>query len=291
MEMHQIRYFLAVCDKRSFTLAAQLAYVSQPSLTHAIGKLEKELGGALFIRDRSGCRLTALGHVIEPRLRRSYQDALTAKAEAIRFTRLNKIPLRIGLMTTIGAQRLSPFFARYKREYPATDMELIVDTETALLEQVHSGRIDLVISAPPKPPGKPFLATPLYEERYVVVFSNTHPFAQLETVNLHAIQSESYLDRLNCEMRETLKSLCDDRDLDLYAAYRSNSEEWILQMVRAGMGFALAPEYSLLCNADDITFRYLADLDISRQVYAIYLAHEPQNCEVRKFVSRLERGV
>ena len=64
--MQQIRYFLAVCDKGSFTRAAQATYVAQPSLTQAIKKLEDELGGELFSRDRGGCRLTALGRLIEP---------------------------------------------------------------------------------------------------------------------------------------------------------------------------------------------------------------------------------
>ena len=88
MEMHQIRYFLAVCDKRNFTQAAQSTFVSQPSLTQAIKKLEDELGGELFIRDRSGCVLTSLGCMVEPKLRHIYQDALNTKAEAIRFTKL-----------------------------------------------------------------------------------------------------------------------------------------------------------------------------------------------------------
>ena len=64
MEMQQIRYFLAVCDKSSFTRAAESAYVSQPSLTQAIKKLEDELGWELFTRDRSECLLTSLGHLV-----------------------------------------------------------------------------------------------------------------------------------------------------------------------------------------------------------------------------------
>lgn len=66
MEIHQIRYFLAVCDQGNFTRAAQLSYVSQPSLTQAIKKLEDEMGGTLLTRDRSGCQLTALGALLNP---------------------------------------------------------------------------------------------------------------------------------------------------------------------------------------------------------------------------------
>ena len=68
MEMNQIRYFLAVCENRNFTHAARASNVSQPSLTTAIKKLEDELGGPLFLRDRAGCRLTPLGKLVRPRL-------------------------------------------------------------------------------------------------------------------------------------------------------------------------------------------------------------------------------
>jgi len=287
MEMHQIRYFLAVCDHNSFTRAAQFAYVSQPSLTQAIKKLEDELGGELFLRDRSGCQLTALGRLVEPNLLKIFKETLATKAEAIRFTRLNNIPLRIGLMTTIGAQRLSPFFARYQHEYPHIELELLVDCETILLRQLEAGLLDLVISAPSQLLGPPYQSTPLYQERYVVAFNNDHRFNQLTRIDLQDIQTESYLDRLNCELRENLKSICRDREINLYATYRSNSEEWILHMVRNGIGVALMPEYSLPKNAEDVQYRYLDDPEISRRVYAIYAQHGLMKNELKALITNL----
>lgn len=273
MEMQQIRYFLAVCDQGSITHAAQLTYVSQPSLTQAIKKLEDEMGGALFTRTRSGCQLTPLGRMVESKLRKIYKDLQSTKAEAIRFNRLNTIPLRIGLMTTIGAQRLSPSLAWYQQEYPNIELELIVDSEAELLKQLDSGSLDLVISAPAQTPAPPYQSTLLYEERYVVAFSPSHRFKQLQKIDLKEIQAVPYLDRLNCELREDLKCICQSQEIALYAAYRSNSEEWILQMVKAGIGVALMPEYTLPKQATDISYRYLYEPEIRRQVYAIH-AHQ-----------------
>ena len=176
MEMQQIRYFLAVCDQGSITHAAQLTYVSQPSLTQAIKKLEDEMGGALFTRTHSGCQLTPLGRVVEANLRKIYRDLQATKAEAIRFTRLNTIPLRVGLMTTIGAQRLSPCLAGFQQDFPNIELELIIDSEAVLLKQLDSELLDLVISAPTQLLASPYQSTLLYEERYVVAFSTTHRF-------------------------------------------------------------------------------------------------------------------
>jgi LysR family hydrogen peroxide-inducible transcriptional activator len=287
MEMQQIRYFLAVCDQGTITHAAQLTYVSQPSLTQAIKKLEDEMGGALFTRTRSGCELTPLGRMVEANLRKIYRDLQATKAEAIRFTRLNTIPLRIGLMTTIGAQRLSPCLAWYQQEYPNIELELIVDSEANLLKQLDSGLLDLVISAPAQLPASPYQSTLLYEERYVVAFSPSHRFNQLQKVDLKAIQAEPYLDRLNCELREDLKYICDNQEIDLYAAYRSNSEEWILQMVKAGIGVALMPEYTLPKQATGISYRYLYEPEIRRQVYAIQTHQTSAKPELQALIKHI----
>ena len=73
MEMHQVRYFLAICEKRKFTQAAQRCGVAQPSLTRAIKKLEDELGGALFDRNRSEIRLTKLGNLVKRHMKKINQ--------------------------------------------------------------------------------------------------------------------------------------------------------------------------------------------------------------------------
>lgn len=280
MEMHQIRYFLAVCDHGSFTRAAQFTYISQPSLTQAIKKLEDELGGELFLRDRSGCQLTSLGRMIEPGFRTILRQSQVTKAEALRFTNLNNIPLRIGLMSTIGAQRLSPFFARYQREFPQIELELVVDNETDLLGQLESDLLDMVISSPTHLLGEPYHSTLLYQERYVVAFSPDHRFNQMTKIDLKDIQAEPYLDRLNCELRDKLKKICQDQEINLYAAYRSNSEEWILHMAGSGIGVALIPEYTLPANSEGVMHRYLTNPEISRKVYAV---HTPQFLKKSEF--------
>ncbi len=286
MEMHQIRYFLAVCDKGSFTHAAQSVYVAQPSLTQAIKKLEEELGGELFIRDRAGCRLTALGRLVEPNLREIFRETQAVKADAIRFCRLNTVPLRIGIMLTIGSQRLSPIFAEFQQDYPHIELELIIDSESNLLKQLETNNLDLLISAPVPLVNDPYQFLPLYEERYVVAFNDKHRFNQFQTIDLPTIQTEPFLDRLNCELREKLKSVCVNRQIDLYATYRSNSEEWILNMIRAGIGVALMPEFTIPKDAGNLNFRYLVDPEIRRTVYAIFMPQVSANTEVQDLLEK-----
>ncbi|MDD2802145.1 MAG: LysR family transcriptional regulator substrate-binding protein, partial [Methylococcales bacterium] len=95
----------------------------------------------------------------------------------------------------------------------------------------------------------------------------------------------------NCELREDLRSVCQDREINLYATYRSNSEEWIVNMVRAGIGVALMPEYTLPKHADDISFRYLSEPAITRQVYAFHASAMLQKSELKVLCAGLSCGL
>ena len=86
MELHQVRYFLAVCKEKSFTRAAKHCGVSQPSLSDAIKRLEQELGGQLFHRNRVNCRLSELGQQVWPHLAKLDQCARDARRQAAHFS-------------------------------------------------------------------------------------------------------------------------------------------------------------------------------------------------------------
>ena len=82
MEMHHVRYFLAVAQTLNFTRAAGECNVAQPSLSHAIRQLEEELGGDLFRRERPHAQLTDLGQRMQPLLQQCYESALGARSLA-----------------------------------------------------------------------------------------------------------------------------------------------------------------------------------------------------------------
>ena len=85
MELHQVRYFLALCQEKNFTRAAKRCGVSQPSLSNAIRRLEQELGGHLFHRSRVNCPLSELGQEVWPHLAKLDQCAHDARRQAARF--------------------------------------------------------------------------------------------------------------------------------------------------------------------------------------------------------------
>jgi DNA-binding transcriptional LysR family regulator len=105
MELHEIRYFLALSKTLNFTKAAEACHVSQPALTRAIQKMEDELGGLLFSRERSNTHLTQLGRLIEPHLAAVAAQAFEVKRTAVRFLKLEKASLAIGVMCKRRGER------------------------------------------------------------------------------------------------------------------------------------------------------------------------------------------
>ena len=287
MEMNQVRYFLAVCEHRNFTHAARASFVSQPSLTAAIKKLEDELGGALFLRDRAGCRLTPLGALVRPHIEAVQQQALEAKAEAVRYTRLDRVPISVGLGETIGQNAIANSVERYRLRFPETDIELIVDSQPALLEGLREGSLDVAVTSGEANDAL-YRVDPLYSERYLAVVAVDHELSRHGTVSLDALSKTNMLDRLNCEMRESLRETCAAGGHNLYAAYRSNRVGWLLAMARRGSGVVVLPENSIPDDGSLVSLP-LEGLEIERSVVALRYRHQPSRTEVETLVKEMAR--
>ncbi len=288
MEMNQVRYFLAVCEHRNFTHAASASNVSQPSLTAAIKKLEAELGGALFIRDRAGCRLTALGKLMLPRLKAMQAEAREAKAEAVRHTRLERVPISIGLGETIGLNRISKAVERFRARVPQVEIELIVATPDDLLNGLREGDFDLVVTADDVSP-ELYRIDPLYEEAYHLVVAKGHPLSQSDAVNLEMLAETAMLDRPNCEMRDTLHRSCADRGFELYATCRSNRVDWLLGLAQQGSGAVILPETAIPTQTSLVS-RPIKDIEIARNVVALRYRHQASRSETNELVREFSRG-
>src|SRR5271165_4360527 len=124
MELHEIRYFLALSKTLNFTRAAEICNVSQPALTRAIQKMEGELGGLLFSRERNNTHLTEMGRMLEPHLTEMMARAEAAKDTAVRFLCLDGAPLRLGVMVTIGPVPFVSFLSRFRLDHPGVEITL-----------------------------------------------------------------------------------------------------------------------------------------------------------------------
>lgn len=245
MELHEIRYFLAVCETRHFTRAAERCNVTQPALTRAIQKLEAEFGGLLFSRERGKVCLTELGRLVQPTLEEALARTAEARARAEQFLRLESADLRLGVMCTIGPLRFAGCLTRFHHEQPGIAVTLVEDVPQRLAETLLAGEADAALMAQPEPFDERLRAEPLYQESFVVACGTTHRFAPRACVEMRELDGETYLERINCEFDAPLSAALEQAGAQVVVAYRSMREDWIQTMVAAGLGICLAPQYSL----------------------------------------------
>lgn len=244
MEMHQIRYFLAVCDTLNFTRAAEKRRVSQPSLTRAIQSLEDELGGLLFRRERNRTHLTDLGQLMRPHLEKMLRETEAAKSTAQSLLRVENAPLDLGVMCTIGPLRFVAFLAKLRQGDPEIELSLVENVPQRLCELLLSGKLDVAVMAQPDPFPERLAVEPLYAERFMIAFPPGHRFEKQKQVRVGDLDGESYLSRLSCEYFDTLRNERIAQGVRFANAYRSEREDWIQTMVMAGMGICFIPEFS-----------------------------------------------
>jgi DNA-binding transcriptional LysR family regulator len=270
MEVHQARYFLAVCETRSVTRAAEAAHVSQPALTQAIRKLEDEFGGPLFHREGKAMLLTELGARLRPFVGEMIDRAEAARAAADEFRLLRQAPLQVGVMTTIGPGRLAGLLARFKADHSGVELGVCEGTLIDLTQKLEAGQLDLCILHAPGGYSPAMRTTALYNERYMVICPPGHAFEKADTIPLAHVHAHAYVDRLACELRETVMAVCADKKIEVYASFRSEREDWIQGMVMAGLGFAFMPEYSITLGG--LIRRPLVEPSVARTVSLVHMA-------------------
>ncbi|MCC7276650.1 MAG: LysR family transcriptional regulator [Alphaproteobacteria bacterium] len=287
MELYQIRYFLAVCETLNFTRAAEHCNVTQPALTRAIQRLEDELGGLLFRRERHLTHLTDLGHLVRPQLERVYSDTEAAKTAARGFLRCENAALNIGVMCTIGPARFIGFLARFRAANPGIEVSLREDGVERLLESLIEGTRDIVILASPEPLGERVRVEPLYRERFVVAFPAGHRFHSQDVVPVRDMNGEQYLSRINCEYYDYLRDLCRSNNARMHDAYLSEREDWIQSMVLAGMGVCFLPEFAQVVPG--LLTRPLVEPDVVREISLATVAGRRFSPAVAGFVAAIRR--
>jgi LysR family transcriptional regulator, hydrogen peroxide-inducible genes activator len=245
MEMHQIRYFLAVCSERNFTRAAKLCHISQPSLTRAIKLLEAELGGLLFRREHPHSHLTELGEIVRPRLQQVWEQSDAAIAQAQEFTAAGRSRLKIGIMCTIAPALLTDLLTRMRNRHQAIGLEIVDGSARDLEEQLVGGHIAAAVYGRPDRTDSSVVRIPLFRERMVIAMPRDHRLAGQPSIRLADLAGIPQIRRSRCEYDELAAQLFRQHRIDCEIAFDSPRDDWALALVARGFGFALMPQHSI----------------------------------------------
>jgi len=242
MNLRDLRYLVALADERHFGRAAERCFVSQPTLSAQIRKLEEYLGVTLVERQPKRVALTETGEKIVERARRALQEA----DAIVDLGKTDRDPLagalKLALIPTVGPYLLPHVVGPLRRALPRLKLMLYEYQTGPLLEKLRDGELDLGILALPVPMDG-LETAPLYDEPFTVAMPSNHPLAERERIKLEDLRGETLLllEDGHC-LRDQALEVCSRIRLNEEQDYRATSLETLRQMVAAGHGITLLPE-------------------------------------------------
>jgi DNA-binding transcriptional LysR family regulator len=286
MEMHQVRYFLAVARTLNFTRAADECNVSQPSLTRAIKQLEAELGGDLFRRERP-TQLTELGQRMHPLLKQCYEAAAGARSLASAFKSGEVGALRIALTHAVDLALLIPFLNQIRRQFNRLELRFLRGDSREVAEMLKKGEAELGIAAELDESWERLDSWPLFTEDFRLVLSKDHRLAKRDGIALADLQSEQWLSRNYCEHADRLSASLREHGLNCDHRHQISSERDLIELLEAEVGVAVMPVTSPI--PPTLKRTTVDGLDARRTVH-LYGVAGRERTAVASAVMRMLRG-
>lgn len=241
MNLRDLKYLIALADHRHFGRAAAASFVSQPTLSTQIRKLEEELGVALVERAPRKVMLTPIGQEIAERARRIVADVEQMKEAARRSRRPEAGTVRLGVFPTLAPYLLPHVIPGIRDRFPELKLLLVEEKSELLLSHLRDGRLDAALLAEPVQDDQ-LHSEFLFEEPFLLAVPDQHKFAGHRSLSLSELAGEDLLllEDGHC-LREQALDVCRLSGALEKTEFRATSLETLRQMVAANVGVTLLP--------------------------------------------------
>jgi LysR family hydrogen peroxide-inducible transcriptional activator len=273
VNLKDLKYLVALADTGHFGKAAERTFVSQPTLSAQLKKLEEFLGVKLVERQPKNVQLTEVGKQVVVRARRMLDEG----EEIIALARNNTDPfagkLKVALIPTIGPYLLPRVMQKIRKALPHLGLMLYEHQTEPLLKRLRDGEIDLGIMALPISQ-EGMDSRKLYDEMFTVALPNNHPLAAKSTIKIQDLKGQTLLllEDGHC-LRDQALEVCSRIEIREAEDFRATSLETLRQMVVAGLGITLLPETAVespFGSQRGLTIRQFAKPAPTRTVGAVW---------------------
>ncbi len=270
MELHQLRYFVAVAQTGSFSRAAEQCHVSQPALSQQIQKLERSLGHRLFNRLGKRAALSEAGKVLLQQARQILTMLENAERQVKDFDQLAHGQLAVGAIPTVAPYVLPDVLQTYVRRFPQVELLIHEDLTAHLVEAVGIGELDLALVALPIADPR-LVCEALFTEPLLLALPKQHRLAARRRISLDDVRSERFivLDEMHC-LGEQMLAICRQEGCHRIGC-RSSQLSTVQALIALGQGISLLPDMARAADRHQrIVYRPLATGCIERTVAAIW---------------------
>jgi LysR family hydrogen peroxide-inducible transcriptional activator len=288
MEMHQLRYFVAVVEAGNFTRAAQACFVSQPSLSQQIAKLEAEVGRRLLDRLGRRVRLTDAGR----QLLDSAMDVLAtvedAKQRLADDGNLAGAHMTLGAIPTIAPYLLPAILQRFTKRHPGVELTVHEDITRNLMGSVIAGELDLAVMALPIEDDR-LESEELWTEPLLLALPRAHRLVRKRLITMDELRDARFLvlAEMHC-LGEQVLSYCRAHACQPRLACKSAQIATMQALIAQGLGISLLPQMATRQRADKgIVYRRLVGPGPSRTLAVIWRKHRYHSVAAERFLDVL----
>ncbi len=273
MNLRDLKYLVALADHKHFGRAAAACYVSQPTLSTQIKKLEDELGVPLVERAPRKVMLTPAGRDAAERARRIVAEVEQMKEAARRSQDPEAGTVRLGMFPTLGPYLLPHVVPRIRARFPHLELLLVEEKSDVLLSRLREGKLDAGLLALPVADDQ--LHTEfLFEEPFVLAVPESHPLAQRGSLTLAELSHQQLLllEDGHC-LREQALDVCRLSGANEKSEFRATSLETLRQMVAADVGITLLPTLAVkppVARSPNIHLLGFSDSHPSRRIAMVW---------------------
>jgi len=291
MELRQLRYFAAVAQHGSFTVAARDLHIAQPALSQQIKRLEQELGVELLRRTTRRVELSEAGELALARATRAIAEAEALRAEVDALRGLTRGTLSVGMLPAVGRLEPAALLAAFGADYPAIEVRLVEDTLIEALALLRADRLDLAFGlVAPDEAGEGIAGEQLFEEELVVIVSAGHPLARRRSVRFSQLEGEPLVAFLRgSAVRQRLDAELDRAGIDHSAIFESNNLATVRALVAHGLGISLVPRSFAMGEGPPIAVLRVAPRAVKVPVSILYRADRTRPPAAEAFL-RMVRG-
>lgn len=257
MDLKALSYFIAVYEKQSISAAAKACFIAQPSISSAIKHLEESLKNQLFTRHARGVQPTDAGDVLYPLAKQ-----LLGQADAIKAVfdhKSHTVPFRLGLIGALGVDRMSLLLKEFTSVIEGIELTLVGQDDECDARIITEHYVN----------DKEQFQT-MWQDDYVLAVPSNHPLRLKPQVTLSDFEQLSMIQRTPCEAWDTLITTLQQHNIDIDVRAKIHTMEYALGMVRAGVGCALLPNVNQIMQAQDVVFKTIDGIDLSRLIGLAY---------------------
>ena len=273
MNLRDLKYLVALADHRHFGKAADASFVSQPTLSTQIKKLEDELGVALVERAPRKVMLTPVGREVVERARRIIAEVEQLGEVARRSRDPEAGSVRLGIFPTLGPYLLPHVVPRIRQRFPQLELLLVEEKSDVLLQRLREGTLDAALLALPLHDDQ-LHAEFLFEEPFLLAVPESHPLANHGPLALDDLSSQTLLllEDGHC-LRDQALDVCRTAGAGENGGFRATSLETLRQMVAANVGVTLLPSLAVkppVAQSDAIRLLPFRDPQPSRRIAMVW---------------------